>query len=614
MIDLDIKEQIESHSVISFDIFDTLLLRPYMASGDLFRHIEENKSIKGFAKARVNAEKTAREKSSKEEVTLEEIYNQIEPKFSSIKNDELYYEEKLLQINPKAKEIFDYAKEKHKKVIIISDMYLSKSFLSNVLELRGYNNIDKIYVSSEFGFSKNTGHLFGIVKNDLDIDSNEILHIGDNKHSDYEKAIASGFGAYLLKSPRDLFFEKDERVSEFYKNHRKNLNISIILSIVSYIYSLDEKNYWKILGYKYAGPAIFAYMKWLTNQLKTDKIKNVLFVARDGYTLQKVFDLYNQKNDFVTSYVYASRVFDILFNLNYKQKIKEDPDIEGMSAITNIINSYRYEHPILQKETPEEFEYCEAGDRFIQKHISIYSELAEKKKQSYREYIQPFIHCDKIAVVDTSSIYLSSQKFLSQFCSELGTQVYGYYWLNPTKKKLGNEKYHFKTFQKSHKWEFSNWGVMEFFMTAPEPPIKDFQNGSIVYKELSSMEKQRINVYPDISQGAILFSKIIMHFFNDVPFSINAEDITLWINNFCKIPTETDKEMLGDIKTGIDSNHSKYIPLFEIWYQKPEERTPINFLQWKIGYIKKKKGNITYKILGIPVWKTKEKTVSGQDR
>ena len=36
-----IKNQIDSHLVISFDIFDTLLLRPYAKPTDLFLHLEK---------------------------------------------------------------------------------------------------------------------------------------------------------------------------------------------------------------------------------------------------------------------------------------------------------------------------------------------------------------------------------------------------------------------------------------------------------------------------------------------------------------------------------------------------------------------------------------------
>ena len=55
-----IKKEIDKHKVISFDIFDTLLLRPYINPTDLFLHLEKLEGIDGFYTARLLAEKQAR--------------------------------------------------------------------------------------------------------------------------------------------------------------------------------------------------------------------------------------------------------------------------------------------------------------------------------------------------------------------------------------------------------------------------------------------------------------------------------------------------------------------------------------------------------------------------
>ena len=40
-----IKSKIDSYDIISFDIFDTLLLRPYVKPTDLFLHIEKSEKM-----------------------------------------------------------------------------------------------------------------------------------------------------------------------------------------------------------------------------------------------------------------------------------------------------------------------------------------------------------------------------------------------------------------------------------------------------------------------------------------------------------------------------------------------------------------------------------------
>ena len=82
----DIKSEIDSHEIISFDIFDTLLLRPYVKPTDLFLHLEKLLNKEGFAQARIEAEQKARKKhSDKEDITIDEIYDEIESKYKNFK-------------------------------------------------------------------------------------------------------------------------------------------------------------------------------------------------------------------------------------------------------------------------------------------------------------------------------------------------------------------------------------------------------------------------------------------------------------------------------------------------------------------------------------------------
>ena len=52
-----IKNEIKNAKVVSFDIFDTLLLRTYIRPRDVFKHLETAFDAKGFANERFYAEK-----------------------------------------------------------------------------------------------------------------------------------------------------------------------------------------------------------------------------------------------------------------------------------------------------------------------------------------------------------------------------------------------------------------------------------------------------------------------------------------------------------------------------------------------------------------------------
>ena len=70
IFDLDerIKKLIEDSEYIFFDIFDTLVTRPFVNPKGLFSYIEYTYNIPDFCKARVNAERAARTKT--EEVNI----------------------------------------------------------------------------------------------------------------------------------------------------------------------------------------------------------------------------------------------------------------------------------------------------------------------------------------------------------------------------------------------------------------------------------------------------------------------------------------------------------------------------------------------------------------
>ena len=78
---MDIYKKIDKANIVTFDIFDTLIKRNVEKPEDVFKLVEahynlHNKnSIKKFTEYRIKAEREARIKSIKEEVSLDEIYN-----------------------------------------------------------------------------------------------------------------------------------------------------------------------------------------------------------------------------------------------------------------------------------------------------------------------------------------------------------------------------------------------------------------------------------------------------------------------------------------------------------------------------------------------------------
>lgn len=201
-------QSIDKHEYISFDIFDTLIIRKCGNPKFIFKLVENKYNrfhdvkICDFYNNRIKAEISARKNSKRKEISLEDIYKFVSD-FYDIKTagklKELELETELEQCTVR-KEIIDLYNTtiQKKKVIIASDMYLSLNFIKSIL---ANNNIiipNNILISSECEATKRDGSMFKLIRNHFNCSPSQILHIGDNIKSDFLMAQLNGLHSYLL--------------------------------------------------------------------------------------------------------------------------------------------------------------------------------------------------------------------------------------------------------------------------------------------------------------------------------------------------------------------------------------------------------------------------------
>ena len=198
---------IASADIISFDVFDTLIMRTVSHPTDVFSLLHPEDS--NFKIRRIEAERIARAESLSEDITLHDIYKKMYPKDEQKQYDEeqseINTEFSVCKANPEALTFFDslkrevYERQDHHRIIIISDMYLSKNVISTILKNCGYDINDiPVYVSSEYGLTKRSGSLFREVLKCEHVEKSEtVLHIGDNLISDYIRPRKCGMKSFL---------------------------------------------------------------------------------------------------------------------------------------------------------------------------------------------------------------------------------------------------------------------------------------------------------------------------------------------------------------------------------------------------------------------------------
>lgn len=603
---INIYEEIKKHDIISFDIFDTLLIRPYVKPTDLFLHIEKLYKIKGFHKNRIMAEKLARGKYiDYEEITLNQIYEEIDDKYKRFKEIEIELEERILTTHKENKEIYDYALRIGKKIIIVSDMYLPKEVIEKILIKNNYTNYYKLYLSSDLMLTKASGNLYKYIIDDLKVAPSSIMHIGDNYHSDFENARLYGIDAFFIEKIIDIFLKSNIRAKKLLNENENNIAVSIMLGISAFS-SLNnfnknenkENNYWRNFGFIYGGLAVFSYMNWLKKQIIKENIKEVLFVARDGYSLKKVFDII--KPEYIkTHYIYAPRIIYYLITLDFKYYNLED-------SVKSVLEYYKDKDEYLQKNTPNINSAIE-GYKFILSNIEIYKNLAKQEYQNYKEYIEKFnIDKDNIGIVDTGSLFKTSQKIISLFLGK--ENVIGYYWILFKNKYYKSNQYKAKSFEKEVKSKILDWNLIEFLITSSEPPIKNIVDSKPVYSIPSKYEQKRMEIYEYISEGIIEFSKIAKNCFWELETFINNEEVTNWLNILINNPSDNDKKYFKSLRAYEDANHKdKAVYVIQRWFIKNKGRK--YYLLSFIPFLRKERfagGEIKYYLFSfIPILKIK---------
>ena len=501
------------------------------------------------------------------------IYEEIDEKYKRFKEIEIELEERILTIHKENKEIYDYALSLGKKIIIVSDMYLPKEVIEKIFIKNNYANYYKLYLSSDLMLTKASGNLYKYIINDLNVKPSTIMHLGDNYHSDFENPRLYGIDAFFIEKIIDIFLKKNIRAEKLLHENENNIGVSIMLGLSAFsCFNKNDKNkennYWRNFGFIYGGPAVFSYMNWLKKQIIKENIKEVLFVARDGYSLKKVFDII--KPEYIkTHYIYAPRIIYYLITLDFSMHFKYYP-IESFEVIKSVLEYYKDKDEYLQKNTPNINSDIQ-GYEFILDNIEIYKNLTKQEYQNYKEYINSInINSDKIATVDTFSIFLSSQKLMSLFLGK--ENVIGYYWFFIKNTYLNNKDYNINSFQKDYEHKFCDWDIMEFLITSAEPTIKNIIDSKPLYYTPNKYEQKRIKIYKYISEGIIDFAKNASDIFFDLESFITDEEITKWINILYDIYTETDKKYLREIKHAWNIDHSKYVPILKKW-----------FIQWSGG-------------------------------
>ncbi len=484
----ELLKKIDDADVVSFDLFDTLVMRKTSFYTDVFELLdlrlkEEGIVIPDFPGLRLSAEK---ELSKTGAPKLKEIYDQVLSRAGMDQCDSDFLAEKewetdlsLFTVRDAVRDVFKKAVSKGRTVVITTDCYYSREQLKQLLNRSDITGYSDLLVSCEYGTSK-TQELFGVLEEKYK--GKKILHIGDDEYADIEKAKSRDFDTFRLYSAADLFdalggLDMEDLISGLSDRVKTGLFLSHIFN--DPFRFEDEERRLSVgdsfdIGYLFCAPMITDFILWLSAETSLQGYDQILFGARDGFLPVKLYKMLDPERD--SFYFLTSRTAAI------RAGMENDDDIsyvDGMKYFGSPEKALKVRFGIIVDDVGS----VDKNDLILKK--------ADEQRKNYRKYIKSLgIGDGKSALFDfvakgTTQMYLQRLFF---------GHMKGFYFLQLEPEFMSDKGLDIEPFysdkEKDTSGIFDNYYILETILTAPYPQMVEMDSeGKPVYAEETRSEK-----------------------------------------------------------------------------------------------------------------------------
>ena len=503
--------KIHQADVISFDLFDTLIARKLSSERDLFDLMDVELQGQGilipdFPMLRLMVEK---ELSRDFAPKLEEIYDELLRRIggSFVTAQELAnLEEKVdgatLIVRHAVCDLLHYAAGMGKKIVITTDSYYSENSIRKWCIKLGITNYERILVSCEYGTSK-TQELFDFLLGHYK--HQHILHIGNDEQADIESAQAKGIRTHRICSSMELF---DTLGGLGIEQYAENLSDRIKIGLFSARLFNDpfsfEKNDHRVtisssydIGYLICAPIITDFIFWLRRKCEALNIRQILFCARDGYLIGRLYQKIDKESKsvyFLVSRTAAIRTgIENLEDIAYVEDMKYSGSEEDCLRVrfgVDILEADAWKTAVLQR--------------------------AKKLRADYKKYIKKLsLREQDIGVFDfvakgTTQFYL--RRLLPQ-------HLKGLYFLRLEPEYMKDKHLDIESFFSDEEKEtsiiYQYYYVLETVLTSPYPSVKEFCDGGIPVFESETRNKESLDFVHDAQRGIEAYFADYMNLISD---------------------------------------------------------------------------------------------------
>lgn len=358
-------------------------------------------------------------------------------------------------------------------------------------------------------------------------------------------------------------------------------------------------------GVEKFGPFLYGYTMWLHHEIKKESFSKVFFFARDGYMMQKAFQILDDELD--TQYVYFSRKSirqALLYKCSsYKESLKY-LTWERFITIGKLLEYYGFSmkerEEIADQENLDLEENLSYADLISNSKMEeLYGKIREKiavnskhQDKMLRGYLNQINMKDRCAIVDIGW-HGNMQFYLDEYFKHIGLKVelYGYYvGIEPTPELKS----------KNFGWLYSDenselrkdvlcfFGVYEKLFQSTEGSTYGYEMiGESVAPVLADYEysndKQMVERIGDWQSGALDFVQIASQ------KNMEIDDNRAWAYPLIEVgkkPSNADVKLLSFLYN-TDGTKIYFVSQKPLYKYKPKELIfALSNSAWKTGFMK----------------------------
>ena len=269
----------------------------------------------------------------------EKLYNEMI-------EEEIKVEDEVLYVKEGMRELLEELRDRGKRIIAISDMYLDKEHVRRILQLKSLDFFFRdIYVSSESGICKYSGNLFRHVLLRERVLPGQMVHIGDNRISDHRVPMRLGIHTIYLKDASHL---KRKYVLKTYNRLAAKNSYWKGRHLLQLVRPFKgREDFFYSYGFSFLGPVYSAFVYGVIETIKKQNIRKVYFLAREGELFLRLFNTF-ESHFFEkgaapdTEYVYLTRKSTALASayqgLSHQKAIIAlyNPKQQGLQSICDV--------------------------------------------------------------------------------------------------------------------------------------------------------------------------------------------------------------------------------------------------------------------------------------